>query len=95
MAGSLPRTAYLLTLSGVVIGEFSSLADITQHLGISIDDEGYITFMGDKVHPEYALKSDTELGPNGFTKLEAMRDWSKCYLDKNLTSSYKIYRYIL
>ena len=86
MAGVLPSTGYLLIYMGTVVGEFENLTAISYHLGISIDKEGNITFMDNKVGPSYGLDHWGELG--------AIKDWSRCYLRNTLSSDYKIYRYL-
>lgn len=86
MSGSIPNTAYLLISNDRVVGEFETLPHITRYLGISIDNDGLITFMGDKVNPQYSLEC--------WTKANAVQDWSKCYMLKNLPSGYKIGWYL-
>lgn len=95
MSGVLPKTAYLLVSNGIVVREFENLSSITFHLGISINDKGIITFMSKPVNPSYSLEYSLQSGRDGFTKSNAIKDWSRCYLYKHLPSQYKIYRYLL
>jgi hypothetical protein len=88
--GTLPQTRYLLTNYGMVIGEFDSLTDMSYHFGISVSDCGRVTFNGAQVNPTYGMG-----GIGGFTsKYAVIKDWSNNYLQKNLGSSYKVYRFL-
>lgn len=82
---TLPKTVLLLTKNDMVLGEYSSYFTIACSLGISIGNDGFIVFMGEKVHPQYG---------DSFTPIEALKDWAKCYMIKNLSNSYTIYRFI-
>lgn len=91
---TMPATALLLVRNDIiVIGEFASYADIGSYLGISIDDEGVIHFRGKPQLPSYILDTHPDPRYNGFTKVEAMRDWCKHHMQKNLRD-HTIYRFI-
>lgn len=92
MAGTLPKTALLLTNYGTTLGHFNSYGDIARHLGISISGDGQITFMDERVYPTYIMKEDLICG--NWTKEGAINDWARCYMEKNLPSSFHIYRYL-
>lgn len=85
MAGVLPRTAYLLTKNEMVVGEFSSRTDVAMHIGVSVDDNGRITFGGDEVGPKYSSE--------WANKDEIVRDWARYHM--KMPSGYKIYRYLI
>jgi hypothetical protein len=86
----MPSTALLLTRSDtLVVGRFSNYTEVGHHLGISIDDDGKITFRGREVNPTYRLVPDD----NGFTKTDAIRDWCRCHMHNNL-GDYRVYRYL-
>ena len=93
MPGVMPPTALLLVRSGVVQGHFSSYTAIGYYLGIYIDDDGVITFMKEKRHPTYVLDTHGRADP-GFSKENAIRDWCRCSMQKNLPRDYEIYRYL-
>jgi hypothetical protein len=71
MAGSLPVTYYLLSNYGTISGEFPNLLSIAHHLGVSINDEGYIQLQEKTQHPSYFIGE----GRNDFTKNQAIADW--------------------
>ena len=84
---------YLLVRSGVLVGEFYNLTAMAYHLGIDITDEGQIIFMGERRNPQYVMKSEINW-QNSWEKPEAIADWARCYLSKNLSSDYKIHKCI-
>ena len=95
MAGVMPKTALLLTRSGVVQGEYASWYEIAVTLGISIGDDGHITFMGEKQNPGYVIDPDkTIITGEHWERIDAIKDWAKCYMEKKLPSDYRIYRFL-
>ena len=88
----MPRTAYLLTEWGTVRGEFDSLFEIGLHLGVVINNDGEIDFMGKRAHPTYGLLPKYS---DGFTKEHAKRDWCAHHMKNYLPSRFQIYRYLL
>lgn len=83
--GVMPRTALLLTRYGMVKGEFDNYFLLAVSFGLSIKD-GVITFNGKERNPTYFDEWDS---------VDAMKDWAKNYVKKNLTNDYKIYRFLI
>ncbi len=88
---TLPPTAYLLTVYDIVRGTFDSLDSIARHLGISVDDEGVITFRGQAQLPSYVIKDEANPS-NAFTKAGAINDWARYHMCDKLPAGYRIYR---
>lgn len=86
MAGSIPRTGYLLTRLGTVFGEFDSLYAIAIYIGISVDDNRQIVFDGERVLPTYSGEWSGDC--------EIMKDWANHHMMMKLSCEYKIYRYL-
>ena len=95
MVGTLPKTALLLTHYKRVEGHFSSYGNVARHLGISVSNTGKITFMGERVYPNYIMKDEGITANNHWkSKAEVINDWATNYMSKNLDSNYSIYRYL-
>jgi hypothetical protein len=96
MVGVIPKTALLLTKYDRIVGHFKSYSEVGHHLGVSIDKEGKITFMGKRCYPEYVLGDVNSFTPvKPFTPSEAVNDWCRCYMSKALPSHYTLYRYLV
>lgn len=78
----------------MVVGHFLAYSHIGHYLGVLIDDNGVITFQGKKQNPSYVLDTDPDPFRKEFTKADAIKDWCRCYMEKNLSSDYRIYRYL-
>lgn len=89
--GVLPPTYYLAIKNGIVYGEFKNRLEIVYSLGISISDEGVITFMGREVNPTYSIGE----GDNSFKKCEAIKDWARYHMGSYLPYGFKIYRCLI
>lgn len=92
--GTLPATGLLLTSYGVVHGHYQSMSDVAYALGVSVSDDGWITFLGERRGPQYIMKHQDQF--NGFeTKHDVVKDWARCYMYKHLGSKYHVYRYLV
>lgn len=95
MVGTMPPTRLLLVCNDVVIGHFQSYADIAMSLGISVSDDGIVTFMGITQHPGFVMKKDEhKYGVTGGweSKSDVIKDWAKYHM--KLPHGYRIYRYL-
>lgn len=87
MSGVIPPTKYLLVNLNTIVGEFDSRYEIAAHLGVDMNDEGVIQFIGKPVSPSYIMRD--------WKKHEAIRDWAVYHMGSNLPPGYKIYRFII
>lgn len=97
MVGVLPSTKLLVTLNDYVVDHFSSYREVGQLLKVTVDDAGTITMLGKPQSPSYKIKTCEKLPKlwdEGFTQEEAITDWCRCYLVKNLPASYNVYRFL-
>ncbi len=98
MAGVLPKTAYLLTRCGVVVGTFDNLSSIAYYLGIQVCMKtGKIMFLGEEMSVTYCVDPRESGSYNGhFSSLvDVIVDFSRHHLRQNLPANYKIYRYLV
>jgi hypothetical protein len=87
----LPETKLLLLYEDKKVAVFSSYTSLAGFLGVTINDDGVITCWKGVCNPVYRLKPR----PDGWTKEEAIRDWSRCYLSKHLEQwGYEVYRFL-
>lgn len=95
MAGVMPKTALLLVRNGIVMGHFNCLSEIAYFVGISVSDEGVITFNGEKVNPSYNMKEDRASVLEGAwkDKHEVVVDWANHHM--HLPSGCRVYRYLV
>ena len=94
MVGTLPRTALLLTNSGVVQGHFQSWSQIGHHFGIKVSDDGVVNFNGEDQNPRYIMheRECMIMNTHWKSKEDVIRDW--CSRHMRLPSGYSIYRYL-
>jgi hypothetical protein len=94
MIGTLPRTKLLLVGNSVVRGEFQTKSEIGHHYGISVSDDGVVTFNGKPRLPKYVMDPDKCMivGNHFKSKADVIRDWCACYM--RLPAGHKIYRYM-
>ncbi|CAL9965735.1 hypothetical protein VPHD528_0108 [Vibrio phage D528] len=91
MAGCIPKTKLLLTRDGTVIGEFNNYREMGAWFQVTIDETGRIMKGGIYQNPTYTMAPER----NGYQPEEAIADWCKNYLAKNVEPrGYKIYRYL-
>ena len=96
MVGTIPPTALLLTKNDFVIVEFRSYFEVTKEIGISVSDEGVVTFLGKELHPHYVMKDNGQPGTKPFTsKQEVIRGWAGEYMRKHMHEhGYFVYRFL-
>lgn len=93
--GVMPNTSLLLVSNGVVQGHFDSYSGVAHHLGISVSDDGQVTFMDKKVYPTYLMEDVGPISNNHWESKElVIKDWSRSYMSKHLPAGYTIYRYL-
>lgn len=89
MVGVMPRYRLMLVKYDRIIGVYGNPIEVANYFGISIDQQGYVIFNGEKVTPKYRLEG------NSWNYSDAIQDWCKCYLRKHLPSEYAIYKVIV
>lgn len=92
--GTLPATGFLLTSYGVIHGHYQSVSDVAYALGISVSDDGWVTFLEERRGPQYIMAHQDP--SNGFkTKHDVVKDWAMYHMRPHLESRYRIYRYLI
>jgi len=70
----------LLIKNDVIIHRPINWDELVAVLDISITDKGWVIFEGEKMNPQYTMKSVDDI--NGWLPHDAMKDWVKCYFRK-------------
>lgn len=92
MPGMLPQTRLLVLKNGIKVGDCASWQDVACVLGVSVSDDGVVSYDGVPQHPHY-IYDRTGSDWNAFTTKGAIAsDWVKHHLrDRNIS----IYRYLI
>lgn len=94
MVGTLPRTKILVTKDEVVMGHFNNYTEVVHAFGISVSDEGVVTFYGQEQTPHYVMRGDGPLSSNHWdSKSDVISDWARYHL--KMPRGCQLYRYLV